>query len=37
VALLRGVVGAVQSLDPDIIIGWDIQKESLGYLVERCV
>jgi len=35
VSLLRGVVGAVQSLDPDILVGWDMQRESLGYLVDR--
>ncbi|GFH16260.1 DNA polymerase, partial [Haematococcus lacustris] len=35
VALLCGLVSAVQSLDPDVLIGWDIQRESLGYLVER--
>eukprot|EP00967_Tisochrysis_lutea_P034881 scaffold41727_cov20-Tisochrysis_lutea.AAC.1 len=35
VSLLRGVVGAVRSLDPDIIVGWDLQRESVGYLVDR--
>ena len=26
---------AVLSLDPDIILGWEVQQGSLGYLVDR--
>jgi DNA polymerase elongation subunit (family B) len=35
VQLLCGFVGAIMHLDPDIIVGWDLQRSSLGYLVER--
>lgn len=34
-ALLEGLVGAVRALDPDIILGWEVQQGSLGYLVDR--
>ena len=34
-ALLEAVVEAVQGLDPDIILGFEVQKGSLGYLADR--
>lgn len=34
-ALLEAVVEAVQGLDPDIILGFEVQKASLGYLADR--
>ena len=34
-ALLEGVVDAVQGLDPDIVLGFEVQKGSLGYLADR--
>ena len=34
-ALMDGLVGAVGALDPDIILGWEVQQGSLGYLVDR--
>ncbi|KAJ7225506.1 hypothetical protein GGX14DRAFT_639250 [Mycena pura] len=34
-ALLNHIVDAVLELDPDIIIGWEIQTASWGYLNER--
>jgi DNA polymerase elongation subunit (family B) len=37
VTMIQGYVTAVHTLDPDIIVGWDVQKASLGYLVERWV
>lgn len=33
--LLNRVVDIVQDLDPDIIVGWDVQTSSLGYLDAR--
>ncbi len=33
--LLRAVAAALSSLDPDILLGWDVQRGSLGYLAER--
>ena len=33
--LLEGFVDAVQALDPDIILGFEVQKGSLGYLADR--
>jgi hypothetical protein len=34
-ALLQGFCAVVQGLDPDVIVGWDIQQGSLGYLADR--
>ena len=34
-ALLRGFVAAVAALDPDVVVGFDLQRGSLGYLSER--
>ena len=28
-------MGAVRALDPDILLGWEVQQGSLGYLVDR--
>ena len=33
--LLEGVGKLVTAIDPDIVMGWEIQQSSLGYLVER--
>ena len=35
-ALLHAVVAAVRALDPDILIGFEVQGGSLGYLRDRC-
>jgi DNA polymerase zeta len=34
-ALLQGFCAVVQGLDPDVIVGWDLQHGSLGYLADR--
>lgn len=34
-ALLSGFVSLVQRVDPDVLMGWEMQKSALGYLVER--
>jgi DNA polymerase zeta len=34
-ALLSAFVEAVRSLDPDILVGFEVQQSSLGFLVER--
>ena len=34
-SLLQGFCAVVQALDPDVIVGWDIQQGSLGYLADR--
>ena len=34
-ALLDGFVAAVRALDPDIILGYEVQQGSIGFLVER--
>ena len=34
-ALVDALVEAVRALDPDIILGWEVQQGSLGYLVDR--
>ncbi|GIL62894.1 hypothetical protein Vafri_17102, partial [Volvox africanus] len=34
-ALLRAAAACLSSLDPDIVLGWDVQRHSLGYLAER--
>ncbi len=33
--LLTGFSEAVLALDPDIIVGWEVQQGSIGYLVDR--
>lgn len=34
-ALLEAFTEATQALDPDIILGFEVQKGSLGYLADR--
>lgn len=34
-ALLEAFMQAVVDLDPDVVVGYDLQKESLGFLAER--
>ena len=34
-ALLQAVIAAIVGLDPDIIVGFDVMKWSLGYLDAR--
>jgi hypothetical protein len=34
-SLLRGWAAAVSALDPELVLGWDVQRHSLGYLTER--
>ena len=34
-ALLDAVVVAIRSLDPDILMGFEVQKDSVGYLSDR--
>jgi DNA polymerase elongation subunit (family B) len=34
-ALLQGFSAVVQALDPDVLVGWDMQQGSLGYLADR--
>ncbi len=34
-ALFAGVAAAVQALDPDVLLGWDLERGSLGYLADR--
>jgi DNA polymerase elongation subunit (family B) len=34
-ALLQGFCAVVQGLDPDVIVGWDLQQGSVGYLADR--
>ena len=34
-ALLDAFVEAVRALDPDILVGFEVQQGSLGYLVDR--
>ena len=33
--LLKKFVEAVQALDPDILVGFEVQQGSLGYLADR--
>jgi hypothetical protein len=35
VQLIEGFCEALRQLDPDILVGWDVQKGGLGYLAER--
>ncbi|EFJ43266.1 hypothetical protein VOLCADRAFT_66026, partial [Volvox carteri f. nagariensis] len=35
VSLLRAVSSCLCCLDPDMLLGWDVQRHSLGYLAER--
>ena len=34
-ALLDAFVGAVRALDPDILVGFEVQQGSLGFLADR--
>ena len=34
-ALLDGLVAALRALDPDILVGFEVQQGSLGYLSDR--
>ena len=34
-ALLHGLVRLVRQYDPDIVCGYEVQKQSLGYIIER--
>jgi DNA polymerase zeta len=34
-ALLQGFCAVVQAADPDVLVGWDLQLGSLGYLADR--
>lgn len=33
--LLRRLAALVHGLDPDVLVGWDVQRGSLGYLADR--
>ena len=33
--MILGFINEIRLIDPDIILGFDIQKFSLGYVVER--
>lgn len=33
--MIEGFVNAVRSLDPDILLGWEVQQGSLGYITDR--
>lgn len=33
--LMEAFITAVIALDPDIMLGWEIQQQSLGYIVDR--
>lgn len=33
--LLARLAALVTGLDPDILVGWDVQRASLGYLADR--
>ncbi len=33
--MLEAFASAVVSLDPDVVLGWEMQKSSLGYLNDR--
>ena len=33
--LLEGFIDALQSLDPDIMVGFEVQQSSVGYLADR--
>ncbi len=35
VQLFFGVILLVRRLDPDFLVGWELMRESLGYLIER--
>ena len=34
-ALIRGFIATVRALDPDVLVGFEMQGESLGWLAER--
>ncbi len=36
-ALLDGFVAAVRGLDPDVMLGFEVQQGSLGFLVDRAL
>ena len=36
-SLLEGFALSVLALDPDILLGWEMQKASIGYLADRWV
>lgn len=36
-ALLRRIIDVVCTLDPDVIVGWDMERESFAYLADRAV
>ena len=36
-ALLRALAARVRRMDPDVLIGYEIQRSSWGYLVDRAV
>lgn len=36
-SLLEGFAQSVLALDPDVLLGWEMQKESIGYLADRLV
>lgn len=33
--LIEAFVEAVRALDPDILLGWEVQQLSLGYIIDR--
>ena len=35
IKLLEGFIEALQSLDPDIMVGFEVQQSSVGYLADR--
>ena len=34
-ALLEAFIEAVRALDPDMLVGWEVQQGSIGYLIDR--
>ena len=34
-AMIEAFAAAIVSLDPDVIVGWEVQRSSIGYLAER--
>jgi DNA polymerase zeta len=33
--LLRGFIATLRAIDPDVLVGFEIQGSSLGYIAER--
>lgn len=33
--MLESFAAAVKSLDPDMLVGWEVQQGSIGYLADR--